>query len=203
MRKVLLLAAVLALLALSGTAATFAQNPGKVRIIGQALNFSNIATGATQRIQIVINNWSTLETRKRLILMFLKDGQDGLLEALQDMPAIGRWNFPGYMGPDPDNIYRLGTPIRFALSQPLPDGGQRIVIMTDRVIGFREQLNQPRTMDYPFTLMEMRFDRNGEGQGKMAWYTRINFDEEKNNIEIENFGSEPVRLNVLKIEPQD
>ncbi len=203
MRKVLLLAAVLALLALSGTAATFAQNPGKVRIIGQALNFSNIATGATQRIQIVINNWSTLETRKRLILTFLKDGQDGLLEALQDMPAIGRWNFPGYMGPDPDNIYRLGTPIRFALSQPLPDGGQRIVIMTDRVIGFREQLNQPRTMDYPFTLMEMRFDRNGEGQGKMAWYTRINFDEEKNNIEIENFGSEPVRLNVLKIEPQD
>ena len=44
-----------------------AQNLGKVRISGQALNFANTATGANTHIQIDIDNWSTPETRKRLI----------------------------------------------------------------------------------------------------------------------------------------
>ena len=30
----------------------------------------------------------------------------------------------------------------------------------------REEVNQPRTTDYPFSLFEMRFDSQGKGQGK-------------------------------------
>lgn len=73
---------------------------------------------------------------------------------MQDEPEIGRWRFPGYMGPDPNN-YRLGTSIRYAMNHPGEDGGRRIVVMTDRIIGFREAMNSGRSMDYPFTLMEM------------------------------------------------
>ena len=62
------------------------------------------------------------------------------------------------MGPDPNNVMRLGTDIRYAMNFAGEDGGRRIVIITPRVIGFREQVNQPRTFDYPFTLFEMRFD---------------------------------------------
>jgi hypothetical protein len=80
------------------------------------------------------------------------------------------------------------------------DGGRRIVIITPRVIGFREQVNQPRTIDYPFTLFEMRFDKAGNGEGKMAYGTQILFDKKKNNIVLENYSSEPVRLNQLKLE---
>jgi len=202
MRKVFLTVAGLAFFAVLGAVSMSAQGQGKVRISGQALNFSNTATGANTHIQIDINSWSTQETRKRLIDTFLKDKQDGLLEALQDMPSIGRWTFPGYMGPDPNNIYRLGTPLRYAMSTPLPDGGQRIIIMTDRVIGFREQANQPRSIDYPFTLMQIQLNKNGEGEGRMAWSTKIDFDKKKNNIEIENYASEPIRLNLLKLEPR-
>jgi hypothetical protein len=172
----------------------------KVEIRGWALNMSNIATGANQTIQIRIDKWSPGVERDRLIDVFLAKGQKGLLSALEDLPEMGRFNFPGYMGPDPNNTMRLGTDIRYAYSTAMPEGGRRIVIITPRVIGFREAVNQPRTADYPFTLFEMRFDRNGKGEGRMAYATQISFDKKKQAIELENYSSEPVRLNQLQLE---
>ena len=77
---------------------------------------------------------------------------------------------------------------------------RRIVVITPRVIGFREARERPRTYDYPFTLFEMRFDKSGKGEGRMAYATQINFDKGKNSIELENYSSEPVRLNNLVLE---
>jgi hypothetical protein len=172
----------------------------KVRINGWALSMSTVAPGANQSIQITINKWSSAPQRERLINTFFEKKQDGLLRALEDEPELVRFNFPGYMGPDPNNTMRLGTTIRYAWSHPGEDGGRRIIIITPRVIGFREATNKPRTYDYPFTLFEMRFDASGKGVGKMAAATAINFDKKKNTIELENYSSEPVRLNELKLE---
>ena len=175
---------------------------GPVRINGWALNMSNIATGANQMIQIDIDGWSNQEQRAHLIQTFMEKKQDGLVRELEKQPDLGRFNFPGYMGPDPNNVMRLGTDIRYAMDHPGEDGGRRIVIITPRVIGFAEARNQPRTVDYPFTLFEMRFDKNGQGEGRMAYATQITFDKKKNTVELENYSSEPVRLNQLKLEPK-
>ena len=172
----------------------------KVTINGWALNMSNIATGANQSIRITIDRWSNPSQREHLISTFLEKKQTGLLRELEKQPELGRFNFPGYMGPDPNNTMRLGTDIRYAMNHPGEDGGRRIVIITPRVIGFREARDQPRTADYPFTLFEMRFDKSGKGEGRMAYATQIMFDKKKNNIELENYSSEPVRLNNLTLE---
>jgi hypothetical protein len=171
----------------------------KVRIEGWALNMSNIATGANQTIEIRIDRWSNASERAHLIETFLEKKQEGLLRELEKQPELGRFNFPGYMGPDPNSIMRLGTDIRYAMNHPGEDGGRRIVIITPRVIGFREARNQPRTTDYPFTLFEMRFDKSGKGEGRMAYATQIRFDKKKNQVELENYSSEPVRLNNLRL----
>jgi hypothetical protein len=195
--------AALAILATTGAAQTPSVQPSatdKVVIEGWALNMSNTATGANQTIRITIDKWSNATQREFLINTFLEKKQQGLLRALEDQPEVGRFNFPGYMGPDPNNTMRLGTDIRYAMSFAGPDGTRRIVVITPRVIGFREQREQPRTVDYPFTLFEMRFDKSGKGEGKMAYATQINFDKKKNNIELENYSSEPVRLQNLKLE---
>jgi hypothetical protein len=175
----------------------------KVTINGWALNMSNIATGANQSIRITIDRWSNPSQREHLIATFLEKKQNGLLRELEKQPEVGRFNFPGYMGPDPNNTMRLGTDIRYAMSHAGEDGGRRIVIITPRVIGFREARDQPRTSDYPFTLFEMRFDKSGKGEGRMAYATQINFDKKKNNIELENYSSEPVRLNNLVLESRN
>jgi hypothetical protein len=172
----------------------------KVRITGWALNMSNTATGANQTIQIDIDGWSNPSQRQHLIDTFMEKKQDGLVRELEKQPDLGRFRFPGYMGPDPNNIMRLGTDIRYAMSFPLENGGRRIVVITPRVIGFQEARNQPRTVDYPFSLFEMRFDKSGKGEGRLAYATQISFDKKKNSIEIENYSSEPVRLNELKLE---
>ena len=172
----------------------------RVVINGWALNMSNVATGANQTIQIMINRWSNPKQREHLIATFTEKKQEGLLRELEQQPELGRFNFPGYMGPDPNNTMRLGTDIRYAMNFPGEDGGRRIVIITPRVIGFREAANRPRTYDYPFTLFEMRFDKSGKGEGRMAYATQINFDTKKNSIELENYSSEPVRLNNLVLE---
>ena len=172
----------------------------KVTINGWALNMSNVATGANQTIRINIDRWSSPAQREHLITTFLEKKQNGLLRELEKQPELGRFNFPGYLGPDPNSIMRLGTDIRYAMSFPGEDGGRRIVVITPRVIGFRETANQPRTVDYPFTLFEMRFDKSGKGEGKMAYATKITFDKKTNAIELENYSTEPVRLNNLELD---
>ena len=172
----------------------------RVTINGWALSMSTVAPGANQTIRIDINRWSSPKQREHLIATFLEKKQDGLLRELEKQPELGRFNFPGYQGPDPNSIFRLGTDIRYAMNFPGEDGGRRIVIITPRVIGFREATNRPRTYDYRFTMFEMRFNNAGKGEGRMAYATQILFDKAKNNIELENYSSEPVRLNNLELE---
>jgi hypothetical protein len=173
-------------------------NQDKLEITAFAVNMSNIGTGANEVVQIRINSWSSAEERKHLITTMIEKNAEALLRELQKTPSHGRFSIPGLRGPDPHNL-RLGYDLHYTWQTPLPDGGRRIVIATDRYIGFAEARNQPRTVDYPFTLFEIRVDKSGEGQGKMAVATKIKFDKEKNQVELENYSSEPVRLNNVKV----
>jgi hypothetical protein len=170
-----------------------------IRMRSFAVNMSNNLTGANGIIQIVLDQWSTEQERMEL-LQTVPKGQDDLVRALQKRPVKGRINIPGWQGPDPQN-YRLGWDLRYAWHEPLPDGGERIVIATDRQMSFREITNNPRTTDYPFLLIQIHLTKDGtKGEGKMAAFTQIRYDKKKNVMEIENYGTEPVRLNNITVE---
>jgi hypothetical protein len=49
-------------------------------------------------------------------------------------------------------------------------------------------------------LIEIRFNKEGVGVGKMAWRTKITMSKDKKTLELENYGIEPVRLTEVKIE---
>jgi hypothetical protein len=57
----------------------------------------------------------------------------------------------------------IGWDLRYARNTPLPDGGERVVIATDRPISTWEAATQPRTIDYLFTVIEMRRNAGCEG----------------------------------------
>ena len=174
-----------------------AQNE-KLQITAFAINMSNIATGSNATVDITIDRWSTAAERESFIVTMVEQGPDALLKALQKAPVKGRFRIPGLQGRDPYNL-RLGHDLRYAWQVPLDEGGRRIVIATDRYIGFQEARNNARTMDYPFTFIEIRVNKDGEGEGKMAVATKISFDKKTKTIELENYSSEPVRLNALKV----
>ena len=171
-----------------------------LRLTAFAVNMSTVSRpGTTAVMDIRITRWSTEAERERLIGTAIEKGSDALLRALQKMPDHGRISIPGWTGPDPHNA-RLGWVLHYAFNTPGEDGGQRIGIATDRYIGMWEARNQPRTIDYPFTLIEIRLDPSGKGVGKMAVATKIEFDKKKKQMILENYASEPVRLNEVKID---
>jgi hypothetical protein len=170
-----------------------------IRIRAWAVNMSNNLTGANAVLEITVDKWSSADERTKL-LATVPEGQDTLLRALQKLPVKGRVRIPGWTGPDPQN-YRLGWNLQYTWHEPLPDGGERVVIATDRQMSFRETVNNPRTTDYPFLLMQIHLSKDGTtGEGKMAAFAQIRFDKKKNVMEIENYGTEPQRLNNITVE---
>ena len=53
-----------------------------------------------------------------------------------------------------------------------------------------------RTIDYPFTVIQMQLDKNGAGKGTMSYATKI--IARVDTIELENFASSPVMLNDIR-----
>jgi len=149
----------------------------------------SMPTGAAGQVDIVFERWSSEAERETLTTAFNEKGQDGLLSALQKVkPRVGYYRTPNSIGID----------IRFAKEIPGEDGGKRIIFLTDRRIGFTEARNRPRTIDYPFTMVEMRFDKNGVGEGRASVMTMITHNKKTNQIELENYSSDPVRLTKIE-----
>ena len=160
---------------------------GKENFTGFAINMnSGPKTGI---VDFTIERWSTDAERDQLLAIVKenKDPTDKLLRALQKLPRVGYIRTPTTLAWD----------LHYARQSELDEGGRRIVLATDRPIGFREARNQPRSIDYPFTIVEVRLDKNDQGQGKILAGTRIYIDK-KNNLVLENYGQQPVRFNEIK-----
>jgi hypothetical protein len=142
-----------------------------------------LRTGAGQ-IEIVVNRQSSEAEAERLTATLLEKGPDALLDQLQDLPRIGYIRTPSSLGYD----------LRFARTTKDDEGNEVITIITDRYINFWEAANRPRTIDYPFTVIELRINRNGEGEGKLSLFTKITADKKRNTIVLENYGTQPVLL---------
>jgi len=194
-RTHLIVAALAAAVFALAPASARAQNE-KLDISAFAINMSNIATGSTAVVQINIDSWSTPEEREMLITTMVEKKPDDLLKALQKLPKRGFFRIPMARPPDPHHL-SLGIDIHYAWQTPLPDGGRRIVLATDRYIGFSEARNQPRSIDYPFTILEMHLNKNDEGEGKILVGTRIYVDK-KDNVVLENYAQQPVMFNEIK-----
>jgi hypothetical protein len=162
-----------------------------LRLQAFAVNMSGVGRANAQTLQIVIERWTTDEERAALQSALVEKGTEKLMDKLQDIKPRA-----GYIRTNTS----LGWDIQYARQNDLPSGGQRIVFATDRPISFREAANQPRSRDYDFMVCEIRLGPDGKGVGKLAAATKITYDKEKKQIELENYGQEPVRLTEVKIE---
>ena len=190
-RRHILTAVAFATATLQPAAGVQAQEPAlPLRLSAVAVNMSNVGRTGASRVDITINRWSTDEERQGLLTTFFEKGPERLLDALQDSKPVGRISTPGALGWD----------LRAARYQPLPEGGSRIVIVTDRPINFWEARARPRRSDYPFTLIEIRLKPDGTGDGKASVATKISYNKKTQTLELENYANEPVRLNNIKIE---
>ncbi len=165
-----------------GSPRTSAQTLGEPEdFTAVAIVNNNLASGAGM-VLIHISRWSTEMERMRLLETLQEKGPDQLLDQLQDMKSVGTIRTPDSLAYD----------LRYAHQRPGEDGGRQIVLATDRPIGFWEAVHQPRTIQYPFTVIQMQIDAEGKGKGTLSYATKI--VAHNNTVELENFATQPVML---------
>jgi hypothetical protein len=187
-RRALLTTTLAGFVAVGGTyaAAQTASNSPRERFTAIAVNISNVGrTGATP-LDIVIERWTTDEERDQLMAVFKELGPEKLLSALQKTKRVGSISTPGSLAYD----------LHYAREMPDPEGGRRIILATDRPMAFWEASNRPRTVDYPFTLIEMHVNKQGQGQGKLNIAAKLILND--NVLVIEDYANQPVMLNDIK-----
>jgi hypothetical protein len=193
MKKVLSLLSLAFALSIGIAVAVAQTHGGRERFTAFAVNLDStaVAPAGAGVVEMVVERYSTDAERDRLMKALMEKGPEKLLDTLQSLPRVGYIRTPNTIGYD----------LRYARKAPLPEGGERVVLATDRYIGFWEAANRPRTIDYPFTIIELRLNRDGVGEGKMSLATRITVDKEHQQIELENYGSQPVLLKTVRREP--
>jgi hypothetical protein len=181
-----------ALIVLVCSLAVAQSNQQPERFTANAVSLSPEYGTGQQVVDIDVTRWSSNAERERLVTALREKGPNDLLKQLQKNKPVGRIKTPDSLGYD----------LRYAYQQTDPDGGRTIVIATDRPIGFWEASNRPRSIDYPFTVIQMKLDRDGTGKGTMSYATRI-VAHENNVIELEDFATQPIMLNNIKAEPKN
>jgi hypothetical protein len=90
-----------------------------------------------------------------------------------------------------------GYSIKYARQVALPDGGERIILATDRRLGAYAAAWKPASSsvtDYEFTLIEIRMNSNGSGEGKTSLTTNVIADAGAKTIALDDYAAAPAIL---------
>jgi hypothetical protein len=125
-----------------------AQDPLKLQkpiyIQAQAMGQST-QLGQSFGVTAIINEYSPPEDQKILLEAFAAKGNEGLVNALSKMPSKGRIAITGTLGGD----------LAYIRSFPMPDGGTRLRMVTNRLLRFGEVWADTRSSDYNLSGMEV------------------------------------------------
>jgi hypothetical protein len=142
-------------------------------------------------VDFTIERWSTDQERGQLgaIVQEFRDRYEAtnqLLLTLQKMPKVGA------IKTQRNQTWEL----RYARQSPLPNGGRRIVLATDRPMAFGEALLGIRRTEYPFTVVKMHLDKGDRGEGKILLGTRLVLDGD--DLALENYGRQSLQFHQIR-----
>jgi len=106
-------------------------------------------------VTLIIYEWSTAEDRQTLVDAFQKGSNQGLVNALEKMKAVGHVNITGTLGYDCSFIRLIQTPT-----------GRKIRFVTNRQIKFGEAFYD--TQSQAFNLTAGEIDLNDQDKSKSA-----------------------------------
>ena len=128
-------------------------------------------------VNIYIEQYSTADDRNTLIEAFKRSGQDGLVDALQDMKSKGRVRF---------SSGGVGNDVKYIIELPSKKG-RRLRLITDRWLSFTELYNSNRNVDYNVGAIELNLTADGKGSGTVLPACRLKMNKKKKEVEIETF----------------
>jgi hypothetical protein len=106
--------------------------------------------------------------------------QGSLAAALQSAETVG------YLWTSESTGYSL----KYAYRLTQPDGGERIILATDRRLGAWDdswQSSSGAATDYAFSIIELRLNGKREGEGKASLTGKVAIDSSANTIALEGY----------------
>lgn len=179
-RSIILLAGLFlsAMLGVTASAQRGMTFTGTAVIYGSGFNTRTV----TRPFTLTINGRTSDAEAARYLNTLQQGGQDALLREIDDN-NLGRFSFTG----------SVGLPLNAVLIDQ-HGGDTRVRAVFRRWVGFGELRRGLRSVDYPFSYVEIRYDpRTGRGEGTIIPAARIRARGE-NTVEVEDFGTFPGRL---------
>jgi len=131
--------------------------------------------GSTVSIDVRINRYNTDEDIQKYKDILVEGGANRLRQALEKEDV-------GQLSP----IGRVGTPI--AVARKLVQGDKTVIrVVTARNLSFVELRYSGRSVDYPYTILELSLDKNGKGTGTAIAAAKIRFNKKNKTYEIESY----------------
>jgi len=145
-----------------------------IHIQAQAMGTST-QLGRSFNVTAIINEVSPPEDQKALLEAFEAKGNDGLVNALSKMHSKGRIAITGTLGGD----------LAYVRQFPMPDGGVRIRMVTNRLLRFGEVWADSRSSDYQLSGMEVILSKDKKkNSGTLFPAAELKLNKEK-QMEIE------------------
>lgn len=89
---------------------------------------------------------------------------------------------------------QVGQHIKY-VTETRTETGRKIVAVVERWIKPFELRYGSRSVDYPFTYIELLIDNNGKGAGSLIGAARVKINKKHKNMpNFENFGAYPAKL---------
>ena len=152
-------------------------------------------TGAPDPVKIDLLRWSTDAEREQLVSAFTDKGEKEFTAALSKAPTLGYiWTSES-----------AGYTVRYACRTSAPDGSQRLVFVTEKPLGsWNPQIWKPTAAakgnNYEFTVVELRLNPKGVGEGKSSLFAKVVADKAAKTIALDNYTGSQIVLKDAKWE---
>jgi hypothetical protein len=153
-----------------------------------ALNMLGGGGGTT--VTIGLYRWSSDAERAALINVLKTEGNAELVADMSQLPQVGFIMTQG----------TLAYALYYARETTLPDGTKQVVLATNRPISFAGSIAPGAQQKYDLGVVEMHFDKDGKGEGKIIGMGMAKIDKDTGKIEVENYQGQPTRLMQIKAE---
>jgi len=137
--------------------------------------------GRTVNLNINIDNYTSDQQIQEYLVQLQEEGQDALRKTLEKV-KVGRIAPAAATGTDLSIARVFQT-----------EEGKVIRLVTARQVSFLEAYRSGRSMDYPFTIMELRLDKDGKGEGSIMGGAKLKFNKE-GQLDIESYGNQYAKL---------
>lgn len=164
---------------------TMGGRPNKEVYRGNIFYIGGPRGASTDFFTLTIDSYTPDQEVKRLLGLLQSGGQDQLIKEIGDQKR-GTVQIGTRLSRDLQAVWVTQT-----------EEGRKIYALAERWMGFGELRRGSRSVDYPFTYIELSVEEDGKVDGELFPASRVRAKKDM-TLEVENFGIYPARLTNIK-----